>query len=254
MGATVTDKPTTYERLSEPFPIEAIKTVKKGGREQTYIPWTDKVERFNEVLGSNWSYRIVREGMTTTEAWALGEITATIDGVETVRQQYGCEPIMRGQREATDLFKIAGTDALSKAATLFGCGLYLSIKEEREAVEAEMRAASRSPKAPATTNAASPGTRANPTAPSASTPSAGGAAPTSSSTTDTSAPSEPTPLKTKAELVADLKKGIEYARGLGIEQQDIDAAAMNRAQIEDVIEAIRRQCRKVLADRKQQAS
>lgn len=135
--------PTTYERLTEHFPTEAHKKVKKGGREQTYVPWTDKVERLNGVLGSDWSFRIIREGMTDTEAWVLGEITATIDGVVTVRQQYGCEPITRGQdaKPVTDLFKIAGTDALSKAATLFGCGLYLSIQEEREAVEAEMRAA-----------------------------------------------------------------------------------------------------------------
>ena len=139
------DELTTYQKLAAHFPTEAHKRVKKGGREQTYIPWTDKVERFNEVLGSDWSFRIVREGMTDTEAWVLGEITATIDGVVTVRQQYGCEPITRGQddRPVTDLFKIAGTDALSKAATLFGCGLYLSIQEERAEVEAAMQEAVR---------------------------------------------------------------------------------------------------------------
>lgn len=135
--------PSVYARLAAQFPTEAHKQVKKGGREQTYIPWTDKVDRFNEVLGADWSFRIVREGMTATEAWVLGEITATIDGVVAIRQQYGCEPIVKGQRETPtgDLFKIAGTDALSKAATLFGVGLYLSIKEEREEIEAEMRAA-----------------------------------------------------------------------------------------------------------------
>jgi hypothetical protein len=116
-------QPTTFERLAEQFPVEAHKAVRKGGREQTYIPWTDKVERFNAVLGQDWSFRIIREGLTDTEAWVLGELSVTIDGATTVRQQYGCEPIVKGQRETptTDLFKIAGTDALSKAATLFGC-------------------------------------------------------------------------------------------------------------------------------------
>jgi hypothetical protein len=147
-----------YQRLAERFPAADHKRVNKGGRDQAYIPWTDKVERFNDVLGQDWSFRVVREGMTNTEAWVLGELSVTIDGVTTVRQQYGCEAIVKGQRETptTDLFKIAGTDALSKAATLFGCGLYLSIQEERAEVEAEMRR----PKAPATANTSNAGTTA----------------------------------------------------------------------------------------------
>lgn len=205
--------PSAYERLAAQFATDAHKTVKKGGREQTYIPWTDKVERFNEVLGHDWSFRIVREGLTATEAWVLGELSVTIDGVTTVRQQYGCEPIVKGQRETptTDLFKIAGTDALSKAATLFGCGLYLSIQEERAEVEAAMREAvraevaaqrgnptggGRNPSAP--TSAASRGTQASPTGHSASTPSTTGAAKSSSSTTAT--PAE-TPLRRWERLV-----------------------------------------------------
>lgn len=136
---------SVYGQLARQFPVGAHKKVKKGGREQTYVPWTDKVDRFNEVLGHDWSFRIVREGLTNTEAWVLGELSVTIDGVTTVRQQYGCEAIAKGQNETptTDLFKIAGTDALSKAATLFGCGLYLSIQEERAEVEAAMREAQR---------------------------------------------------------------------------------------------------------------
>lgn len=189
--------PSVYERLAEQFDIGAHKKVKKGGREQTYIPWTDKVERFNQVLGQDWSFRIIREGMTDTEAWVLGELTVTIDGVTTVRQQYGCESITRGQNASpvTDLFKIAGTDALSKAATLFGCGLYLSIQEERAEVEAAMQEAvraaaaeARRPKAPAPTTAAAPGTQGSR---SASTPTASSAKPTSSSTATTPAPLTP---------------------------------------------------------------
>jgi hypothetical protein len=141
----MSDDQAAYQRLAEQFPTDAHKRVKKGGREQTYIPWTDKVDRFNKVLGQDWSFRVIREGLTDTEAWVLGELSVTIDGVATVRQQYGCEPIVKGQRETptTDLFKIAGTDAFSKAATLFGCGLYRSIQEERAEVEAAMQAAIR---------------------------------------------------------------------------------------------------------------
>lgn len=247
--------PTTYERLAEHFATSAHKRVKKGGREQTYVPWTDKVDRFNAVLGSDWSFRMIREGLTETEAWVLGEITATIDGVTTVRQQYGCEPIAKGQRETptSDLFKIAGTDALSKAATLFGCGLYLSIQEERAEVEAAMqeaiRAEHRRPQQPDPTGR-SPGSDAPAGRAAASTPVASGAAPSSSSTTATPAPSEPTPIKTKLELVADLKRGIDYARTLGLDPKEPDCASLHRAQIEDAITALRRQCRSLIAERK----
>jgi hypothetical protein len=209
-GAVVV--PSTLDRLAERFDTAAHKKVKKGGREQTYVPWTDKVERLNEVLGPDWSFRIIREGLTDTEAWVLGELTATIDGVVTVRQQYGCEAITRGQSASpvTDLFKIAGTDALSKAATLLGVGMYLSIAEERAEVEAAMQEAVRAAMeerrnptqrqaTPAPTPAAAPTPQASR---SASTPSAASAAPSSSSTTATAA----TP--TSDEL---LQAALEYA-------------------------------------------
>jgi hypothetical protein len=232
-----TDAQTIYQRLSEQFPTEAHKKVKKGGREQTYIPWTDKVSRFNEVLRHDWSFRIVREGLTETEAWALGEVSVTIGGVTTTRQQYGCEPIMRGQSKATDLFKIAGTDALSKAATLFGCGLYLSDQEERAEVEAAMQEAIRA--------SAAEQRKANQPAPP--TPRVDAAAQLTGA--------DPTVLKTKLELIADLQRGLEYARSLGLDPDDVDGTKLNRVQLEETIDSLRAQCRAVRAEqRKAQAS
>lgn len=209
---------TTYERLAEQFPVSAHKTVKKGGREQTYIPWTDKVERFNDVLGHNWSFRVIREGLTDTEAWVLGELSVTIDGVTTVRQQYGCESITRGQNASpvTDLFKIAGTDALSKAATLFGCGLYLSIQEERAEVEAAMREAVR--EAVAAQRAS-----ASPKAATASTSSARTTAP--STTAD--APAE-TPLLRWERLVAEAESVTLPTLGA---VKAVDPRVLNAAQL-----------------------
>lgn len=146
---------TTYQRLAAPFEISEHAKVPKGGMTQTYAPWTAYVERLNTVLGQDWSFRVVREGFTSTECWVLGEITAVIDGVTVVRQQYGCEPIVKGQRETptTDLIKTAASDAIKKASSLLGVGLYLSIKEEREAIEAAMREASKpAPKGQGTAN------------------------------------------------------------------------------------------------------
>ena len=139
----MSDQPTTYQRLAAPFELSDHAKVPKGSGSQTYAPWTSYVERLNTVLEAGWSFRVIREGFTPTECWVLGEITAVIDGVTVVRQQYGCEPIVKGQRETptADLLKTAASDAIKKAASLLGPGLYLSIKEEREAIEAEMRTA-----------------------------------------------------------------------------------------------------------------
>jgi uncharacterized protein YcfJ len=63
---------------------------------------------------------------------------------------------------------------------------------------------------------------------------------------------DPTALKTKAELAADLRKGVEYARSLGLDVEDVDPAPMNRADIEDTINALRQMCRDVLAERRKQ--
>jgi hypothetical protein len=134
----------TYERLAEPFDLEAHATVNKGGLDQTYVPWTDYVERLNDVLSpSKWSSRVLREGFTPTECWVLVEIEAVIDGERVVRQQYGCEPIVKGSsaKPTTDLLKSTASDALKKAASLLGVGLYLSIKEERVAIQRAMHEA-----------------------------------------------------------------------------------------------------------------
>lgn len=132
---------TTYQQLAAPFEVSDHARVNKGGSTQTYAPWTSYVERLNGVLGKDWSFRVIREGFTETECWVLGEIAATIEGETIARQQYGCEPILSGGKPKTDLLKTAASDAVKKAASLLGVGLYLSVKEEREAIEAEMRAA-----------------------------------------------------------------------------------------------------------------
>jgi hypothetical protein len=255
-GAVVV--PSTLDRLAERFDTAAHKKVKKGGREQTYVPWTDKVERLNEVLGPDWSFRIIREGLTDTEAWVLGELTATIDGVVTVRQQYGCEAITRGQSASpvTDLFKIAGTDALSKAATLLGVGMYLSIAEERAEVEAAMQEAVRAAMeerrnptqrqaTPAPTPAAAPTPQASR---SASTPSAASAAPSSSSTTATAA-NLPTEIDAAARMTGasetplkQWERLVDEASTLGLPKlgavKAVDARALTTAQLTSYIKRL----------------
>lgn len=137
---------TTYERLAAPFELSEHARVQKGGMQQTYAPWTSYVERMTAVLGAqNWSNRVIREGFTETECWVLVQVRALIDGQWVIHEQYGSEPIAKGyeQKPTTDLLKSVASDALKKAISLFGPGLYLSIKEEREAIDEAMREAVR---------------------------------------------------------------------------------------------------------------
>lgn len=139
---------TTYERLSARFPAEIHKKVNKGGGDQTYVPAVDIFNRVDDVLGvAGWQARIVREGMTATEAWVLAEVAAQIDGELVIRQQYGCEAITVGRdaKPVGDLFKKAATDAYKKCLTLMGVARYLYDADERREVEAEMREAARQP-------------------------------------------------------------------------------------------------------------
>lgn len=143
-----------YQRLAEQFPTEAHKTLDRAGG-QTYVAWNLVAERMNTVLGfQNWSFRIVREGFTDTEAWALGELTVTLDGVVTVRQQYGVAPLYVGQKQSPvdDLMKKVGTDALKKCAQTLGVALYLTDADERREVQqamAEQKRAANAPQKPA---------------------------------------------------------------------------------------------------------
>lgn len=139
-------EPTTYEKLAERFPAEDHKTRKQGGRDLTYLPGEKVIGRLNKVLGFDWSFRVVNQGTTDVEAWVLGELSATIDGSVVTRQQYGNQDLARGQHATTDLYKSAATDALKKAATTIGVGLYLYDEDERREVEAEMREAKRTPR------------------------------------------------------------------------------------------------------------
>lgn len=222
---------SVYEQLAARFPTEDHRKVNKGGGDQTYVPAEKVIERLNRVLGvAGWSFEVVREGFTSSEAWVLGEITATIDGVVVKRQQYGNEPITMGRSEksTSDLMKKAGTDSLKKAATLLGVAAYLYDEDERREVEADMREARRTPR---------------PAAPSKDV--AAAAAVTGA----------PTPINNeRAELVTALEKGIAYARKIGLDPALPPVADMSNADLQETVDALRTQCRLVLDERKKQGA
>jgi hypothetical protein len=143
------------------------------------------ISRLKEVPGFAWSFRVVSQGTTDVEAWVLGEMTATFDGVTVVRQQYGAQELMRGSRTVTDLFKSAATDAIKKCATTLGVGLYLYDADERGEVEAEMREANRPAPLASTTGSRASAAPAGQAA--ARTPAAASAGSSTRSTTATAA-------------------------------------------------------------------
>jgi hypothetical protein len=124
-----------YRRLAEPFET-TFKDV-RGGVELEYVTGEQCISRLNETLGvGGWSFLIREHGIhaEADEAWVLGEITASIEGVAVVRQQFGSQKLRRARSNGTPVdigfdLKGAATDALKKCASLLGEGLYLSKKE-----------------------------------------------------------------------------------------------------------------------------
>lgn len=127
------------ERLSEPFPKEVERTLRKGGTLLTYIPVSEVITRLNNVLGvDGWSYAVKdchRDAVAPDWIIAHVTFTATVDKQTVHRDGFGGQEVkyMKGGEKPVDLgneFKGAVSDALKKAAQAMGVGLYLARSEE----------------------------------------------------------------------------------------------------------------------------
>lgn len=201
------------------------------------------ITHLNRVLGpGNWSFRVIEQGeeSDSDECWAFGEITAVIDGVTVVKQDYGSQAFKRARSTGKyvskwDDKKSAMTDALKRCARLLGVGLDAwanerapSWRPEMADDEADMREAKRAPR---------------PAAPSKDV--AAAAAVTGA----------PTPINNeRAELVTALEKGIAYARKIGLDPALPPVADMSNADLQETVDALRTQCRLVLDERKKQGA
>lgn len=133
-----------YERLSEPFPVEMEKTLRKGGVNLTYIPVSEVITRLNRVIGiENWSSTIVkcdRDALDPDYIVAHVRLVATIDDKVVSKDGFGGQKIKRMKNgEIVDLgdeMKGAVSDALKKAAQQLGVGLYLA--RDADAIEVEL--------------------------------------------------------------------------------------------------------------------
>jgi len=117
------------KRLCAPFPKEALKSREGGrGKQLTYVAGHTVIHRLNDVTGNNWNLEIL--SVTSEQITAYGKpaeqvrahVRLTIPGLGS-REHVGVQILSAGSGE--DLYKGGITDALKKAATLFGIGLEL---------------------------------------------------------------------------------------------------------------------------------
>ncbi|MBI4553800.1 MAG: hypothetical protein HY710_16155 [Candidatus Latescibacteria bacterium] len=113
--------------IQRPFPSDQIRRRKTAlGTTLDYLETHTVIARLNETFGGLWSFKILDHKLLEDDVVVLGELTA--EGV--TKQQFGtCELRQEGDEGVVlsmgDALKAAASDALKKAATLFGIGLHL---------------------------------------------------------------------------------------------------------------------------------
>lgn len=112
-------------KLTEPFPAAAIKQRQAGGgRTLDYVEGHTVIHRLNDATGNRWSMEV--KDITSKElagaTLMMARVALTLPGLGT-REGLGVQLVH--ERSGEDLVKGCVTDALKKAATLFGVGLEL---------------------------------------------------------------------------------------------------------------------------------
>jgi hypothetical protein len=113
--------------LEKPFPAEQIKQrAGSFGKSLDYIEGHAVIQRLNDAFDGQWSFEIVSHEVLESEVIVRGKLTA--EGISKV--QFGSSQVTRHKEtkeviSLADDLKAAATDALKKAATLFGVGLHL---------------------------------------------------------------------------------------------------------------------------------
>jgi hypothetical protein len=137
-----------HQDLSEQFPKEVERQLKKGGTSLTYIPVSEVINRLNKVLGiDGWSYEIIKcERDALDPDFIVAHVRMTVypgsdKFVGVTKDGFGGQKIKRTKNgdivDLGDEFKGAVSDALKKAAQSLGVGLYLARSEEAMGIEQE---------------------------------------------------------------------------------------------------------------------
>lgn len=121
----MTERAVDLDLLTKPFPKTAIKQRQAGGgRSLDYVEGHTVIHRLNEATGNRWDMEV--RDITSKDLGAntlmIARVALTLPGLGT-REGLGVQ--MVHERGGEDLVKGCITDALKKAATLFGVGLEL---------------------------------------------------------------------------------------------------------------------------------
>ena len=115
---------TILGALARPF-IELKQRPGRNGQNITYVEGHQVVGRLNEAFAGEWDFKVIQHEIGQGEVIVLGELRAA----STVKQSFGGSEITKTKDgklvSVADDLKSAATDALKKAATLFGVGLHL---------------------------------------------------------------------------------------------------------------------------------
>ena len=138
--------------LTKPFPPEALEK-REGGRGKffTYLKTHAVINRLNRACRYQWDWRIIDQHMEADVLVCRGELT--IPGLGT-KAGVGVQEIRPGG--GVDLMKGASSDAMKKAATMFGVGieLYGDDVEDPDYAPRPYRAPPQAGRAPVTTPSA----------------------------------------------------------------------------------------------------
>lgn len=102
----------------------------RNGQSIQYVEAHSIVQRLNDALAGDWSFRVLEHDVREGEVVVLGELRAG----DVVKQAFGGSEVTRTREgkvvSLADDLKSASTDALKKAATLMGVALQLHGVEE----------------------------------------------------------------------------------------------------------------------------
>ena len=104
----------------------------RNGQQLSYLEGHSIIQRLNEALEGEWSFRVLEHHILEDSVVVLGELTAC----DQTKHAFGGSDITRNRDtgnpiDLADNLKAASTDALKKAATLLGVGLYLYGDDEK---------------------------------------------------------------------------------------------------------------------------
>lgn len=133
-----------YKELSERFPAEMERELRKGSTTLTYIPVSEVIARMNKVIGiDKWSSTVIKvERDAIDPDFIVAHVRVTVEFPDenfVTKDGFGGQKIKRTKSgEIVDLgdeYKGAVSDAFKKACQMLGVGLYLARSEDALEVE-----------------------------------------------------------------------------------------------------------------------